>query len=101
LNTITALPVLHRNPSNDVILVSLAQPARGDGRREAKSEVRDSNAQDCAARVTDQLAMDFGEAGTPQVTRRSSRFENFKLPSQKSKKADPQVRPFGRGFRPT
>ena len=48
-NTITPLRVLNRNSSNHEILGLLTQPGRRAGRREAKSEARDSNAQDCAA----------------------------------------------------
>jgi hypothetical protein len=67
-NTLTPLPALNRDSSDDEMLT---QPARRTGRREAKSEARDSNAQDSTARATDQLAFDFGDAAAPQVTRRS------------------------------
>ena len=71
-NTLTPLLVLNRNSSDDEILGLLTQPARRTGRREAKSEARDSNAQDSATRATDQLALDFGDAAGPQLTHRSS-----------------------------
>jgi hypothetical protein len=64
--------VLNRNSSDDEILGLLTQPARKTGRHGVKSEARDSNAQDSATRATDQLALDFGDGASPQVTRRSS-----------------------------
>jgi hypothetical protein len=71
-NTLTPLPVLNRNSSDDEILGLPTQPARRTGRHEEKSEARDSNAQDSATRATDQLTLDFADAAGPQVTRRSS-----------------------------
>jgi hypothetical protein len=71
-NTITPAPVLNRNSSDDEIFGLLAQPARRTARRETKSEVRDSKAQESAARTNDQLAMDFGHEVEPRTQRDSA-----------------------------
>jgi hypothetical protein len=70
-NTITPPPVLNRNSSDDEILGLLTQPPRRTSRREAKSDARDSIAQDAAAHANDQLAMAFEGEAEPR-TRRDS-----------------------------
>jgi len=70
-NTITP-PALNRNSSDDEILGLLTQPVRRTTHREIKSEVRDSSAQESAARVDDQMAMDFGHEVEPRTQRDSA-----------------------------
>jgi hypothetical protein len=71
-NTVTPAPALNRNSSDDEILGLLTQPLRRTARREAKSEVRDSSAQDSTTRANDQLAMGFGDEVEPRTRRDSA-----------------------------